>query len=137
MRKPCADELRPMRPPPSRYSFEARSPARAWPPPPLPRASAGPLSDRPFPSRPRAAFLPQAYHEWMPIRSRRLDGSYVGTHINRTFHFGSLASLFVTEERITGEGTPTFAVLPLWAPVLSHSGVPLLLPLPPQPARRT
>lgn len=38
----------------------------------------------------------------MPIRSRRPDGSYVGTRINRTFHFGSLASLFVTEERITG-----------------------------------
>lgn len=63
----------------------------------------------------RVAAAVQAYHEWMPIRSRRLDGSYVGTHINRTFHFGSLASLFVTEERITARSEDLSAFQPIIA----------------------
>ena len=45
----------------------------------------------------RKAIALRAYYEWMPIRERP-----VREGINRTFHFGDLASLMMVETRLTG-----------------------------------
>ncbi|WP_340646531.1 alkaline phosphatase D family protein [Phenylobacterium sp.] len=54
-----------------------------------------PIDEGPWNERKAAAI--KAYYEWMPIREP-VDGGFA---INRTFHFGDLASLMMLETRLT------------------------------------